>query len=93
MHSSHLLRETTEGCRNGIEFYLLERDMVFWRRLVQQIIRAKDAEVERLVVYLAAAQSGRVLRALEEHPHLEAASTLSKVQTKNRRHQRRLQSP
>ncbi len=60
MHSSDLLRETAEGCRNGIEFYLLERDPVSRRRLVQQVVRAKDAKVERLVVYLAAALSGRV---------------------------------
>jgi hypothetical protein len=59
MHSRDFLRETAEGYRNGIKFYLLERDPVFWRRLVQQVVRAKEAKVEWLVFY-SAALSGRV---------------------------------
>ncbi len=65
MHSSDLPRETAKGCRNGNKFYLLERDPVSRRRLVQQVVRTKDARVGRLVVYLAAVLSGESRRTRE----------------------------
>ena len=48
MQRRDLLRERAKRGRDGIELDLLERYRVRLRRLIQEVIRAEEAELERL---------------------------------------------